>query len=124
MWLWAAEQGWAASLQHGCSPWSFGCAVPQRHPGVTEVGHRGDTARGHLGRAARSAGIPSLPHGICQSWRRQWERIPSLTREGELIPLAIMAASTWRHNQLLTIWHGLTQHRAGDASTKPQPGGS
>lgn len=60
----------------GCSRRSSGRAGPQRHPAVTEVGHGGDTARGHPGRAAGSADIPSSPHGICQSRGRQWESGP------------------------------------------------
>lgn len=41
------------------------------------------------------------------------ERCRASHGEGELIPSAIMAASTRIHNQPLTIWHGLTQDRAG-----------
>lgn len=66
--------------------------------------------RGHL-----STDIPSVPHSSWQSWGKRWESDaePPSHHEGEPVPSAVMAASTWIHNQLLTIWHGLTQHRAG-----------
>lgn len=107
-----AGLGCVAAAEDSRSLWSasFGCAMPQHHPGVTEVEQRGDSL-GHLVGAARSAGIPCCVMCFLSELEELvGEQSTSSAEESDLTLAAIAAASAWMCDQLLTI--GQTLHRS------------